>query len=354
MPKAVRVRAASCGIVAVLAWVGLPATTQAQGLMVTGYGDLEWSLQDRGDAGWKNFFDNHHFNLIFLGAITEDLGVGAEVEYEHAGEEIALEYAYLSYHGIDYFRIVGGKFIIPFNRWNKDLHPTWISKVPGRPLPYDVVFPSTYSDVGLWFSGGVPLGNSGSRFVYDAYVVNGLEGEADTDDWRDLRDNDREGPRGGNDKGIGARVGAELRAGLGVAVSAYTGEYAEDQDPTTEEGLRMTFLGADADYHWRELSLRGELVWGKQERSFGLEDAKRWGWYAQGAYEVVQNFEPVVRYSWVDFTTDDARLAQLGIGFTYYLKVSARVRLDYFFNMEPGDTPNVDDDALVAQFVIVF
>ena len=352
MAKLLCVRVPWVGIVGMLAVIAFPVSTHAQSLMVTGYGDLEWSLEDRGDDGWKNYFDNHHINLIFLGAIVENLGVGVEVEYEHAGEEIALEYGYLEYHGIDYLRIAGGKFIIPFNRWNKDLHPTWISKMPGRPLPNEVIFPSTYSDVGLWFSGGVPFANSGSRFVYDAYIVNGLEGDADADDWRDLRGNDRERPRRGNDKGLGARVGAELRGGLGVAVSAYTGEYAED--PTTEDGLRMTFLGADVDYRWRELSLQGELLWGNQQRSVGVEDAERWGWYAQGAYEIVENFEPVVRYSWVNFTTDDAKLAQLGIGFTYYLRVSARIRLAYFFNMEPGDTPNVDDDALVAQFVIVF
>jgi hypothetical protein len=35
------------------------------------------------------------------------------VEYEHAGEEIALEYAYFGYTGIKNLRILAGKFIAP-------------------------------------------------------------------------------------------------------------------------------------------------------------------------------------------------------------------------------------------------
>ncbi len=79
-------------------------------------------------AGHSNFFfDNHHFNLILIGDLVKDLFVAGEVEYEHAGEEIALEYAYFGYTGIKNLRILAGKFIVPFGRFNKDLHPTVIA-----------------------------------------------------------------------------------------------------------------------------------------------------------------------------------------------------------------------------------
>lgn len=321
---------------------------KAQGLIVSGYGDIEWTLEDRGeDDGWRHAFDNHHINLILLGAIVDNLVVGVEVEYEHAGEEIALEYGYLAYTGIKGLRIAGGKFIVPFNRWNKDIHPTWISRMPGRPLPYVNVFPSTYSDVGVWVSGGASVGG-GSRVVYDAYVVNGLEGDADATSFRGLRGNDRERPRRGNNKAIGGRLGLELAAGLGLGVSGYTGDYAEDE---AENGLGLSFFGADVDYSKSGLDLRAEIVTASQDLTTG-EDNTRTGFYAQAAYEI-DRFEPVLRYSWVDFEEDSGDTSSLGIGINYYVSSSAAVRLAYFINTERHDL-DADNNSLIGQFVVAF
>ena len=143
-----------------------------------------------GQDGSDFFFDNHHFKFVALGDIYGDVFAGAEVEYEHAGEEIALEYGYLGYAGIRNLRIIAGKFIVPFGRFNKDLHPTWINRMVDRPHGFSNVFPNTYSDVGIWVSGALPLG-SANRVVYDAFVVNGLMGP-DGSDIRGMRGNDRE------------------------------------------------------------------------------------------------------------------------------------------------------------------
>jgi hypothetical protein len=173
-----------------IALVTAPQPVFGQGLMVTGYADIEFTVAGVGSGDEELFFDNHHFNLIFMGSLIKNVFAAAEVEYEHAGEEIALEYGYISYTGFKNLRIMGGKFIVPFGRFNKDLHPTWINKIPGRPHGFRNVFPQTYSDVGLWVSGGVPVGRSGARVVYDAWVVNGLMG-ADSGDIRGMRGNDR-------------------------------------------------------------------------------------------------------------------------------------------------------------------
>jgi hypothetical protein len=360
--------------------VAVSGDLHAQGLKVVGYGDVEWTLEqsegdpdDPDDDEWDHFFDNHHFNLILVGWIINDLQVGGEVEYEHAGDEIALEYAYLAYTGIRNLRLVGGKFIIPFNRWNKDLHPTWISKVPGRPPVYSNVFPSTYSDVGLWVSGAAPVAE-GTRITWDAYIVNGLKGDPDALSFRGLRDNPED--EGDDNKAVGGRLGLEFPQGLGIGGSAYTGKYAED--PDTEDNLNVTFLGADIDYHWRGLELRGEFVSGMQDLSdafkatTGLGDATRTGFYAQASYILTEtegplsSLEPVVRYSWVSFEEEELGeidetldTQELGIGFSYYIGASSAVRLAYFFNLEndvfgASGTESLDNDRLVGQFTVAF
>jgi len=328
--------------------VAVPRALRAQGLVVTGYGDVEWTYADGGDEGWHNAFDNHHLNLILLGAITDDLLVGAEVEYEHAGDEIALEYAYLGYTGFKNLRLMAGKFLLPFNRFNKDLHPTWISRMPGRPLVYNQVFPVGYSDVGLWASGALPVGD-GSRVVWDGYLVNGLEGEPDESSFRELREYDHEDPSV-NRKAFGARVGIELAQGLGVGVSGYSGEYAEDED--TGAGLGITFLGADVSYTSGDLDLRGEFVAASQELTTG-SDNNRKGFYAQAAY-ALNRFEPVVRFSWVDFEEDSNDTNELGLGVNYYVGPSAAIRVAYFINTERHDDFKSDNNKLVTQFVIAF
>ncbi len=323
----------------------------AQGLILTGYGDLEWRAIDNGGEGWKNSFNNHHFNLIALGSITEDLIVGGEVEFEDSGAEIGLEYAYIGYTGIKNLRLMAGKFIIPFNRWNKDLHPTWINKLPGKPLVYESVFPTTYNDTGLWASAALPVG-TGSRATLDAYVVNGLEGSADEADFVSLVGANPEELVNVNNKAVGGRLGLELAQGLGLGFSGYTGAYADDE--ATGSGLQISFFGADADYHNEGLELRAEFVAASQEITTG-DNNNRKGFYGQAAYEI-DKFEPVLRYSWVDFEGDNdpGDTSELGFGLSYYVGSSSALRLAYFINTERHDEFKTDNNKVIGQFVVAF
>ncbi len=190
-------------------------------------------------------------------------------------------------------------------------------------------------------------------------MVNGLLGDPDASGFRGLRGNDRDKLDDGrdDDKAFGGRLGFELPQGLGIGGSAYTGEYAED--PATGDGLRLTFLGGDIDYRWRELELRGEVVYAIQDLTTA-EDANRWGFYAQAAYllsstsEPLARLEPVVRYSWVDFEGDSTSdTHELGLGANYYVSASSAVRVAWFFNWE-REGPDVDNNKLLGQFTVAF
>src|SRR3990170_2244406 len=94
-----RVISIVAGWVLAVALAGTPEPVAAQGLMLTGYGDFEVRYAETGPDDSEFYFDNFHFNLIALGKLYKNLFASGEVEYEHAGEEIALEYAFLSYTG---------------------------------------------------------------------------------------------------------------------------------------------------------------------------------------------------------------------------------------------------------------
>lgn len=333
------------GVMAVLA---IASEAHAQLLKLTGYADLEWVVTETNDPTdeWHNFFDNHHFNLIGVAWVTDDLLGAVEVEYEHAGAEIALEYGYIAYVGIPHLRLVGGKFIVPFNHWNRDLHPTFISKMPDRPIVYNNVFPATYSDVGVLASGAGAVGNRYS-ITYDVYVVNGLKGDSAEPNFRELTENDRDRPDDDN-KAVGGRLGIELpQAGFGV--SAYSGNYAK----TETEDLGIDFLGLDGEFHWRGFEARGEYVRASQDLTTGDEN-ERSGYYLQAAYAAPMNLEPVVRFSSIDFEEASGDAQELGIGVNYFISASGTLRVGYYFEMEEEEEFERDNDKFVTQFVVVF
>lgn len=326
-----------------------PTTLSAQGLTVTGYADAEAWVEEIGSNDSEFYFDSHHVNLILLGEITGDLFAAVEVEYEHAGESISLEYGYLGYTGFDDLRIMAGKFILPFGRFNKDVHPTPINKTPFRPHGFSNVLPQTYNDVGVWLSGARAI-NDESRFVFDVFAVNGLLGE-EGQDIRSLRDNDREIANFGrdDDKAVGGRLGLEFPfRGFDLGASIYSGKYAES---VGGESLRLDLFGFDASYRRDALSLRGEIVHANQ--SVTDDDLRKTGGYVEAAYRVTTRVEPVLRFSARDMPGQVGDLRRLAPGVSFQISPAGIVRLAYAFNME-RDGFETDDDQLAAQLNVIF
>jgi len=335
--------------VLMLSTIFSPDGVDAQGLTVTGYADAELWLEEIGSDDTEFYFDNHHVNLILLGDITGDLFAAVEVEYEHAGEEISLEYGYLGYTGFEDLRIMAGKFIVPFGRFNKDIHPTPINKTPFRPYGFSNIVPQTYNDVGLWLSGAKALDDD-SRFVFDVFAVNGLLGE-EGQDIRGLRNNDREDASFGrdDDKAVGGRIGLEFPfLGFDVGASVYTGKYAESG---AGESLRLDLVGLDAAYRLDALELRGEVVHAAQDMADG--DLNKTGGYVEAGYQVSQRWEPVLRFSARDMPGRAADRSRIAPGISFQISPAGIVRLAYAFNLEPDDF-EADDDQLAAQFNVIF
>ncbi|MEN8375501.1 MAG: hypothetical protein ABFS34_08635 [Gemmatimonadota bacterium] len=326
-----------------------PKHLAAQGLTVTGYADFEAFVSGIGSDDKEFFFDNHHVNLILLGQITGDLFAAAEIEYEHAGEEIALEYGYFGYTGLGDVRILAGKFIVPFGRFNRDLHPTPINKLIGRPHGFRDILPQTYNDVGLWITGGVAVDDD-NRVVFDVFAVNGLLGE-DGGGIRGFRDNDRERAEGGIDdnKAVGGRLGLELPyMGFDVGGSVYHGKYAESE---AEEDLDLTLFGVDASYQRQGFVLRGEWVRASQDATGG--DMTKSGGYVQASYLATPHVEPAIRYSARSMPGEEDDLSRVVAGFNFHIGAAAIVRVDYIFNMEQ-DGFETDNDAFAFQSNILF
>jgi len=353
MKHEVRARIAVGSLIsAAVVALGTPAVLPGQGLTVTGYADFEAGVNKLGSGSNELTFDNHHANFILLGDLTNHLLFAAEIEYEHAGAETALEYGYVGYTGFKDVRIMAGKFLLPFGRFNKDLHPSTVNKLPSMPLGFRHVVPTGWNDEGLWVSGAKAI-NDDSRFVYDAYVVNGLLGE-DGGDIRDLRDNigdDAEQMSTGfdSDKAFGARAGFELPfAGFDIGGSVYSGKYQVSDDG---RDLRITMLGLDASYETNGLALRAEFVHAAQDATGG--DLSKTGAYVQASYELNSRVEPVIRFSTIDLPDSGDDMSRIALGLNFHVGPAAIMRVAYLMNNEKTGF-KTDNNALITQFNVIF
>lgn len=327
---------AACGVAA-------PTAARAQGLLVSGYAVEEFNWVQTDPSGHANTFDAHNFNLIVLGQLLGDVFAAAEVEMEHAGEEIGLEYGYLAFTRWPQANIVVGKFLVPFGRFNQDLHPAWINRIPGRPLPNDAVFPVDYGDVGVMVRGAAPAGTVG-RVTYDFWGVNGLAG-APGASIRDLRDNREDVD---NNVALGTRIGLVTNRGFDVGASLYSGTYNDSA------ALNLRIIGADATYHRGPLEVRGEWMTAAQDTSTAGNVTKS-GFYVLGSYAFRSWVEAAVRYSQVDFPGSGADRSRISLGVNLYPSDAAAFRFAYNINRELGSgVTQAKNNSFIAQFTVGF
>lgn len=141
--------------------------------MIRGYGHAGFDSFNN-DGVRKSTFNGGTFAPIFLFKHSDRLMFEAELEFELSDDEleIGFEYANVMYVLNDYMTVRAGKFILPFGTFMERLHPSWINKMPTRPLGFGHhggIAPG--SGVGVELRGAFRVGTS--IFNYSFYSTNG-------------------------------------------------------------------------------------------------------------------------------------------------------------------------------------
>ncbi|MCE9571941.1 MAG: hypothetical protein K8W52_02175 [Deltaproteobacteria bacterium] len=251
----------------------------------SGYGDLKFSMvPNQKDAS----FDASHFNPILSVRMSDDLSGELELEFEHGGAGINIEYAMVDWLPLGSRALVirTGKFLVPFGRFNESLHPSFRWAQIDRPLMMSEVVPVEWSDVGVQLRGELARGDV--TLAYAAYVANGLDehpgAAAETDEGAlgfigGLRSNLADSNW---DKALGAR--AEIRIGRGEArtaslgVSGYTGRTSPTGDPDGPE--RLTLADVDVTARVGSLVINAEVA----QALFGSQRHGYFQRFERGAY----------------------------------------------------------------------
>lgn len=224
----------------------------------SGYGDLVFSAKQDGEVT----FDASHFNPIVGAAIGDVARAELELEFEHAGTEIKVEYGFFEYQPVQWFTLRAGQFLVPIGRFNDELHPSFRWNQISRPTMFRNLIPGVWSDVGLQAYGRVMAVDAPIGVNYALYVINGLGHDEDFNPAPEKEPIRK--MKGGAidtniDKAAGARFGFHALSGLDVGdlivgVSGYTGAI----DPAGEQ--RLSIVDLDAQVRLWALLLRAEFA----------------------------------------------------------------------------------------------
>lgn len=181
-----------------------PSKTQ---FMVRGYGHTGLNSLSS-DEETETSFVGAAFAPIFLFKHSDKLMFEAELEFvlENNELEIGLEYADVMYVLTKNITVRAGKFLLPFGTFMERLHPSWINKLPTKPLGFghDGIAPS--SGIGVELRGAFDLG--APKLNYSVYATNGprlKDGSEEPEEagmllFQNFEDNN-------NSKAFGGRIG---------------------------------------------------------------------------------------------------------------------------------------------------
>lgn len=322
---------------------------------VHAYLDLEYLDAGPGGArGGVSTFDNHHANLFVRSRLRDNLLAHVEAEWEHGGDEVEIDQAYVAWAIRDALTFTAGRVYAPFGierfvQWS----PT--NQLVSRPQVMREIVPGNFYANGVVLSGQFG-GSDESRFTYEAMVSDGLGDDADVN-----RRGSRQNRDNNSSRAITARGSYVFWPWFEVGASAHHQRYASDGD------LDLDFLGLDVAGRYRGFELRAEWVDATVERGvlrFGElvrgPDLEQEGLYSQLAYrfdwdrEFLPSVTLVGRYDDLDLDGASNRddLSALSLGIKAEIYDHFKLKAEYQLFDEPVGTESAD--TLHLQAVVDF
>lgn len=208
----------------------------------------EGEEEEEGAPGRR--FDLRRAVVYFGYKWSDRILFNSEVEYEHAGDEVSVEFAYLDFLWRPEANFRAGLILLPVGFLN-ELHEPTVFLGADRPDVEQRILPST------WREGGFGLFGQAGPFTYRTYVVDGLNAAGFTDD----------GLRGGRQGGGEAsakdlawvgRLDYTGLPGLTVGGSAYVGKAGQDLESPggRHPGVATRIYEGHLEWKWRGLEFR--------------------------------------------------------------------------------------------------
>lgn len=194
-------------------------------LSIGGYGEMYWASPDKEGPAGDAYADVYRFVPYIGYKFTDNIILNTELEFEHGGEEVAIEFMYLDFLFNNMFNVQVGHLLVPMGLVNQRHEPTLFNTVV-RPDIESYLIPSTWHENGVVAYGS--FGHIG--LSYSAGIINALALDNDSNMPGSVdRSWIRSGRIGSEEKGAMQRVGFVGRldytgvTGLLLGTSAYYG-----------------------------------------------------------------------------------------------------------------------------------
>jgi hypothetical protein len=325
-----------------------------------GYGELHYNAVE----GGENEIDMHRMVIGLSHRFTDRILLDVEVDYEHAAQELELEFAHIDFLINDALNIRAGAVLMPVGYLNEFHEPTLFYSVE-RPYVQKYIIPTT------WQEGGVGIfGEPSPGLRYRAYVVGGLDVSGFTASGGIRGGRQKVDEAEADDLAFVGRVEYVGFPGLQVGASFYTGE--TDQDNTGLGDATVTLAEVDGKLRVSDLELtalyaRTDID--ETERLFTatgeVVGEEQTGWYAEAAYHFPlsspeQGLVAFFRHEEFDtqkrvargFARDHANDREIRtVGLAYYPISDVAVKADYeMWKNEAGEDWNVFNLGMAYMF----
>ena len=237
---------------------------------VTGYGETHFNLPtDERD----HTFDAHRFVIGVNARFTDWIFLNAEIDYEHAAQQLEFEMGYLDFLLDPKVNARVGTVLVPVGFLNEFHEPVLFWTVE-RPVFHNRIIPTSWNGTGGGFFG--TFGNFLGGMNYRLYAVNSLQsirpagfsdGSGTGFGGNSGRFRASSGIRSGRlqpnsliaeDIAITGRVEfSRLFPGFQLAASFYTGDTTHNE---IEEGGRTTILEADIKYRYKWFDMNASFA----------------------------------------------------------------------------------------------
>ncbi len=240
--------------------------TLRKNVNVTGYGETHFNIPtDERDAQ----FDAHRFVVGINARFTDWIFLNAEIDYEHAGQQLEFEMGYLDFLLDPKVNFRAGTVLVPVGFLNEFHEPVLFWTVE-RPVFHNRIIPTSWNGTGGGFFG--TFGNFLGGMNYRIYAVNSLQsirpagfstGSGTGFGGDSGRFRASSGIRSGrlqpnnaiaSDIAVTGRIElSNLFPGFQLAASFYTGQTTQG---LIEEGGRTTIIEGDIKYRrkWFEMN----------------------------------------------------------------------------------------------------
>ena len=312
-------------------------------LSIGGYGEMYWAKTE----GKRSFADVYRFIPYFGYKFSDSIILNTELEFEHGGSEVAIEFMYLDFLFSNTYNLRVGNLLVPMGITNLRHEPTLFNTVQ-RPDIEKLLLPSTWHENGVLVYGAFE--DIGVAYTVGMINALNLNSEHTTDLTAGKRNQwIRKGRQGSNEKApfkpaFVGRVDYKGVNGLIVGVSEY---YADASNIKTGDisGTSVNIFDVHTVYEVGGFNLKALYTQTNVSSAEKLgEDTitKASGYYVNSSYDVssmigvnmkLPIFAQYERYNPIEETVSGKgefkSITNINVGFNLYPTNQVVLKADY-------------------------